>query len=332
MRTPGGPGHRMHRTGLSTHGAASARSQGTACPRDAANRHLSPLPSPFPQHQLLTAGRGPSVAPCSHETASRRCRAPQTSAPGWVPGKAAGAMATGEQVAEQGSSYLSKGRGPYAGCPNKGTAVPREGPGTPRWRRSGAKRVLGTDSAPGCQVPVRRPRVGLASEGPRSWHRQLGGCFCRRAGPGGRSREGVPCVLRAGACADERPRMSGRGGESGWGDGDLGGRACQRAGRHKDTVASRGRAGPDLTARASLLLGREEIFAPQTCPGCAGTALHASRPRAGSPCHVGPAPGQGTWAAVPSGSTLPHECWASGETQLGQEARCPHPNLAASAI
>lgn len=97
-------------------------------------------------------------------------------------------------------------------------------------------------------------------------------------------------------------------------------------------MASRVRVRLDLTLWASQLLGREGSFAPLTCPGCAGTPLHTSSPHAGSPCHAGPAPGQGTWAAIPSGSAPPHECRPGAETRLGQEAHCLHPNLAASAI
>lgn len=37
-------------------------------------------------------------------------------------------------------------------------------------------------------------------------------------------------------------------------------------------------------------------------------------------------------AVVPSGSILPLECQLWAEPQLGQEAHCLHPNLAASAI
>jgi len=47
-----------------------------------------PLPSPSPQHQLLTAAR--STAPHDHETSGRCCCVPQTPALGWLPGKAAG--------------------------------------------------------------------------------------------------------------------------------------------------------------------------------------------------------------------------------------------------
>lgn len=41
--------------------------------------------------------------------------------------------------------------------------------------------------------------------------------------------------------------MSGCGGESGWGDGDLGGRVCPQVERHKDAVASHSIAWTDQT-------------------------------------------------------------------------------------
>lgn len=43
-----GVGHRMGRMALCTQKAASAQSQGTACPGDTASRHLSPFPFPTP--------------------------------------------------------------------------------------------------------------------------------------------------------------------------------------------------------------------------------------------------------------------------------------------
>lgn len=225
----------MPRTGLCIH-CQVAQSQGIACPGAAANHHPSPLPFP-------TAS---ATARAWHCTATRPLG---DAAPGWLPGKAASAGPRGKQVAEQGSSYLSKGLALHASCPNKGTVVPCEGPGMLCWRQSRVKSVLGADNVLGCQVLVQRPHGGPASGVSHSGRRQLGGCFRTGAGPGGR-RGGKGCPACSGPA-----RMSGRGGESERADGDLGGRVCLRAGRHKDPVdrARSGRARMDVTLRGALL-------------------------------------------------------------------------------
>lgn len=152
---------------------------------DTTNSNLSPAP----WHQLQTTGMAPGVPPHSHETSWRYCLG--------VPlRESSGCQAMGEQVVEQGSSYLSKGQALHASCPNKGTVMQCKGPGTPHWRQSRAKRALGADSVPSCQVSTHRPHMGLASKGPCSWHGKLGGCFHGRARLGERSGEGVHCMLK----------------------------------------------------------------------------------------------------------------------------------------
>lgn len=195
-----------------------------ALPAQGIQQTAIPLPSLSPQHQLLTAGRGLSMPPQGHETSLRCCHAPQTPAPGLLPGKAASAGPWGSRL-QSGAARTSLRDRPCAGCPNKGTVVPCEGPGTPHRWRSRAKRVLDADSAPGCQVPVQRPYAGPASEGPHSWAGSWVGVSAGGLDSAGGAGKGCP------ACSETGPVwMSGRGGESGWGDGDLGGRVCREWG------------------------------------------------------------------------------------------------------
>lgn len=94
--------------GLCTHKAASAWSHGTTCPGDTASRHLSPH---FPHHQLLNAGRIPSMPLHGHKTTGDAAALPRP--PHGAAARAGGqCQMMGEQVPEGGCPHLSEGQAP----------------------------------------------------------------------------------------------------------------------------------------------------------------------------------------------------------------------------